>query len=580
MFVGGRGSRYNGVGRGRQAKGTLVRYVIGLIAATVVGGGPLSGAPRAAEIPGQVAGLLAEAKRVAATAGTKDDAVFAAHLLAEARRMANKPAAAALLYEKACELGSRNIAGCETAVKAAGRLLTLVPDRAADWQEALLAVRRCQYAQSRDKARTKAAGRVFEQLLVAGDARRKSGQFDRALLLYRQALAMARGTRAAQRGAILARIESATASAAIARSMRLLAERLAKNPNDLATRRELVICHLLDLDRPGQAVEILADKLDAEMRQCVPLAARKVEALDAAACGRLGQWYASLGRAAIRRERKVTAYRRAWSYLRRFLSVHQAQDVARLKAKLAFEQAGKELSRLGAATPSSRANLPKGAVLVLTFDKCTLFAEGGVPRTRDASGQKNHARPYGAKWTPGGKVGGGFTLDGTDDYLACPHAPSLNLTGPMTISLWIKMTAWDNGGGLCTKGAGMGGESWLLDMAAQRFRFIRRPNASSYSAVTSAQSAKAGAWHHVAAVADGKVLRIYVDLAETVGQAYSAKSKTNTSVVSLGSRQSGSGPFDANIAGVIDEVMIFSRALSAAEIKQLHALGQPKQPRR
>ena len=75
------------------------------------------------------------------------------------------------------------------------------------------------------------------------------------------------------------------------------------------------------------------------------------------------------------------------------------------------------------------------------------------------------------------------------------------------------------------------------------------------------------------------MLRIVVDLAETVGQPYSSKSKTNTSVVSLGSRQSAAGPFDANIAGIIDEVMIFPRALTAAEIKHLHTLGQPRQPR-
>ena len=75
------------------------------------------------------------------------------------------------------------------------------------------------------------------------------------------------------------------------------------------------------------------------------------------------------------------------------------------------------------------------------------------------------------------------------------------------------------------------------------------------------------------------MLRIVVDLAETIGQPYSLKSKTNTRVVSLGSRQSAAGPFDANIAGVIDEVMIYPRALTPAEIKHLHTFGQPNPPR-
>jgi len=212
----------------------------------------------------------------------------------------------------------------------------------------------------------------------------------------------------------------------------------------------------------------------------------------------------------------------------------------------------------------------RDAVLVFTFDRDTIFERDGQCCFEDQSGRRHHAKGVGAKWTADGVRGGACEFDGVDDYLDCGCDEAFNIKGPMTISLWVKLRSWDNWGGLCTKGNGQGGESWLLDMHDNKFRFGRRPAAGeSIVWVQTPEPIEPDTWYHVVAVSDGQRLRLYVNLAETLGPEYAGESLVNDHVVTVGSRQGQSGPYDMNIAGVVDEVAIWARALSPEEIKTL-----------
>lgn len=100
-------------------------------------------------------------------------------------------------------------------------------------------------------------------------------------------------------------------------------------------------------------------------------------------------------------------------------------------------------------------------------------------------------------------------------------------------------------------------------------RFLN--NGGTQTSVTrcSAVAASAGVWNHVAAVYDGKTLKVYLN-----GIASSSISATfglaeNAGNLNIGRFSPGGGYFD----GLIDDARIYNRALSDAEIKALYSVG-------
>ncbi|MEM4461217.1 MAG: hypothetical protein QXY70_03730, partial [Nanopusillaceae archaeon] len=75
---------------------------------------------------------------------------------------------------------------------------------------------------------------------------------------------------------------------------------------------------------------------------------------------------------------------------------------------------------------------PENLVLYLPFD------EGSGNIVYDYSGNNNHGVLYNnLVWTDG-MFGRALSFDGIDDYVDCGNIPSLTLTGPFSLSAWIK----------------------------------------------------------------------------------------------------------------------------------------------
>jgi hypothetical protein len=206
----------------------------------------------------------------------------------------------------------------------------------------------------------------------------------------------------------------------------------------------------------------------------------------------------------------------------------------------------------------------EGVIVHFSFDR----DEG--QKVSDRSEHGNHGTVHNAKWTAQGRVGGAFEFAGPENYISVEHHRSLDLPAKMAVAAWVKVSRTGYTEVICAKGYGYG-ESWFLDGADGRFRFVRRQNnGASYVAAISAQAIQTNVWYHVVGVADGERLRIYVNATETIGQAYSGAFDTNEHNLSIGSRQSGRGPYDLHLLGTIDEVMIFNRPLSAQEIRKMY----------
>jgi len=207
----------------------------------------------------------------------------------------------------------------------------------------------------------------------------------------------------------------------------------------------------------------------------------------------------------------------------------------------------------------------QGVVLHYSFDR-----DGGN-MVSDRSEKGNHGAVHNSKWTSTGRVGGGYEFAGPAQYIEVEDHRSMDLPAEMSIAAWVKVTRAGHGDVICAKGYGGGGESWVLDICNGSFRYVRRQqDGASYVHATSTQKIQIGVWYHVVGIADGKRLRIAVNATETIGQAYSGPFDTNDHKVSIGSRQRSQGAYDMYLLGIIDEVMILNRPLSAREIKKMY----------
>ena len=108
--------------------------------------------------------------------------------------------------------------------------------------------------------------------------------------------------------------------------------------------------------------------------------------------------------------------------------------------------------------------------------------------------------------------------------------------------------------------------------AGQEMEFIVQPGWQGDGGFGAAAFAK-GDWHHLVGVVAGKEMFLYVDGELEKDQTYNGPMATGGSETEIG--HAGDGGF----VGIIDEVLIYNKALSADEVEQIfEAEGLPVQP--
>lgn len=186
--------------------------------------------------------------------------------------------------------------------------------------------------------------------------------------------------------------------------------------------------------------------------------------------------------------------------------------------------------------------------------------------TPDVSGLGNNSYLRGGPTTVAGKFGQARDLDGSDDAIQLPYAESLALgSGDFTAMTWLKYGAsaapqaifWGYG-------INEFSQFWLrAEPADQRIRGLITVNGST-AAVASTKAYNDNAWHHVALQRKAGALSLWVDGAQV------ASTLAPTGSISpgrpfkmyVGQRLDGAHHLD----GSLDEVRLYKRALTAAEI--------------
>jgi hypothetical protein len=190
------------------------------------------------------------------------------------------------------------------------------------------------------------------------------------------------------------------------------------------------------------------------------------------------------------------------------------------------------------------------------------FDQGSGNIAYDSVGT-NDGTIYGAAWTTG-QINGALSFDGMDDYVDVGNDSSLMTTEDLTIFAWIKATktraciyshSW-NGWGL---GFGIGNNNY--DGRLGFYTWTHR------HWIEAGGSLADNTWHHVAVTLEGNIVRLYTNGLE-VGQG------TGTPAANLtGKGLIGLYNYAWHFGGIIDDVIIFNKALSAEEIQQLYLIG-------
>jgi hypothetical protein len=95
---------------------------------------------------------------------------------------------------------------------------------------------------------------------------------------------------------------------------------------------------------------------------------------------------------------------------------------------------------------------------------------------------------------------------------------------------------------------------------------------AGFVVVKASAPAPRGVWTHLAGVYDGAVARLYVNGVEAASQSLTGTFSADTTPVILGGNgNDASGVPTELFPGRLDEIMLYSRALTAAEISQLAA---------
>ena len=287
-----------------------------------------------------------EIRQVKATATFTDDEKLAGDMLAMAKTSTDNVRLLAVICRNVHDLSAKTPRGFALAVEALDLLARTSPDQAGACNEKILAIRRRQYAISRNGQRQEAGEAFLAALIAVADDKAQDREYAEAAKYLRQAVMLAKNARCGDAAELQARAKELSAMETLQRQVQQLRALLEAKPDDPALRRRVVNLYLIERNDPVAAAGFLHKDCPEILRTYVPMAAGHIGPLAPAACIELGDWYKYLASKAPP-QAKAAMLLRARGFYQDFLQEHSAQPDIRLgKALLALKTIDRELDRL------------------------------------------------------------------------------------------------------------------------------------------------------------------------------------------------------------------------------------------
>jgi CSLREA domain-containing protein len=195
---------------------------------------------------------------------------------------------------------------------------------------------------------------------------------------------------------------------------------------------------------------------------------------------------------------------------------------------------------------------------------------GSAPTANDIADGNNGTLQGGAAFAPG-KVGQGFSFTSPGDDILVPHNANQNTGAEITVDAWIKPANIVTGNAsIINKRTVANAEGYTLELTntGNGLDFETTTSGGVFSA-TSAAVLTANVWQHVAATYDGTTIKIYLNGVEVATAPANGAINAVTSDLVIG-RNIVNG---ATFPGLIDEVELFNRALTATEVAAIANAG-------
>jgi hypothetical protein len=177
----------------------------------------------------------------------------------------------------------------------------------------------------------------------------------------------------------------------------------------------------------------------------------------------------------------------------------------------------------------------------------------------------------GAGFAPG-FVGHAFSFNGTNQYAQTANTPSLNPTAGLTIEGWVYATALPGASmDIVSKDDESLNRQYLLAMATSSQGPVLRAGVGAqtgFVVVNGTNVVQTNAWNHVAMTYDGSMLRLYVNGNADATAAPTGAVRTTTQPLRI-----GRGASALYFNGYVDEVSLYGRGLSSAEIQAVYNSG-------
>lgn len=190
----------------------------------------------------------------------------------------------------------------------------------------------------------------------------------------------------------------------------------------------------------------------------------------------------------------------------------------------------------------------------------------------DASGNGRTATVYSAGYVAG-RSGNALDLNGSSGYVALPGGILAGATN-FSIALWVRLDTVSTWSRLFDFGTGTGANMFLTPRSSTgtaRFA-ITTGGAGGEQRIDGPAALPSGAWTHVAVTRSGNLGVLYVngaEVARNTALTVSPAALGNTTQNWLGRSQYA----DPYLDGAIDNVRLYSRALSAAEVAGFASSG-------
>ena len=222
-----------------------------------------------------------------------------------------------------------------------------------------------------------------------------------------------------------------------------------------------------------------------------------------------------------------------------------------------------------------------GLVGYWTFDGAdTPWTSTTAATTLDTSGQNNTGTLTNMSQSTSptiGKIGQGLNFDGSNDYVNV--GTSLDFTSPFTMTAWIKpktvstgVSVYD-GDNIIHKGGAASDPPYnkqLTLFGTNELGWFSETASTNYVVITTGDAIIVNTWQLVTAVYNGTNMTLYVNGIAKGGPTAIEAPSAGSENVYLGGQTGGLG---TSFDGTIDDVRIYNRALSIAEVEDLYRMG-------